>query len=421
MPEPATVRATPPDTRDAGPSLRVVHAPDPATPVPARALDPDFDAFTTDAPPRRATPVAGLGDLLLSRDANQRTFILRSLLGSLNAMAGLLALHVGRVRGLVDPAATWWLTGVSLVAVVLFYGLLRSGLNRRARDPSLTEFQLLPAITFMAVGYYLGAPARPVAIILSITMIMFGMFMITRKQVVRTSFFAWVALSAAMGAVALQSSDPDEVWIQLVYFVLISTILPSVSLLAGQLAALRHRLWRRQNELRHALGQIAELATRDELTGLLNRRAMNEFLENQIRLHSRSGTDFCLCMIDVDHFKSINDAHGHAVGDDVLQRFAQVLLEALRDSDIVARWGGEEFLVILAGRDQEAAFKGIERVRDLLVGPGPLTPRVPDLRVTFSAGLTAFQQGDTMVSVLARADRLLYEAKSFSRNCTVMG
>ena len=122
---------------------------------------------------------------------------------------------------------------------------------------------------------------------------------------------------------------------------------------------------------------------------------------------------------DLDHFKQINDRHGHAIGDAVLQAFAQVAPTALAATDQLARWGGEEFLLLLNDTTAEQAQIGLDRVRELLVD-ARLSNDVPELRATFSAGLTAYDAGEPLDVCIERADRALYEAKAAGRNRTVI-
>ncbi len=123
-------------------------------------------------------------------------------------------------------------------------------------------------------------------------------------------------------------------------------------------------------------------------------------------------------MIDIDHFKSINDCHGHGVGDEVLQAIARLISGMLRDSDQVARWGGEEFLVMLPNTRPDEAVVVIDRIRQALMRSG-VSRTVPDLRVTFSAGVTAVGPQDSLPAAVGHADQALYQAKAAGRDRTV--
>jgi len=133
----------------------------------------------------------------------------------------------------------------------------------------------------------------------------------------------------------------------------------------------------------------------------------------------RSGHSFCVAIIDIDHFKQINDRFGHAAGDAVLQRFAREALGAIRVADVLARWGGEEFVLLLSDARLPLARSGVDRVRLRFEGL-TLLAEDPALRVTISAGLTEHLAGESVAEALARADRALYEAKAEGRNRLVV-
>ena len=131
---------------------------------------------------------------------------------------------------------------------------------------------------------------------------------------------------------------------------------------------------------------MQELATRDSLTGLINRRHMQELLDLEYKRQDRSGSAFCVANIDLDHFKQINDTHGHHVGDEVLVSFARERAEVLRNADVMARWGGEEFLILFPETRADQALAALDQRREH-ISSRTMTDTVPELVVTFSAGL----------------------------------
>jgi diguanylate cyclase (GGDEF)-like protein len=156
-------------------------------------------------------------------------------------------------------------------------------------------------------------------------------------------------------------------------------------------------------------------ARTDALTGLANRRAMEEHLEQLAAQAGRQGQKLVALMVDLDHFKTINDRHGHEGGDVVLRQVAQGLRNALRAGDIAGRWGGEEFLILLPNTDDVGGLIVAERIRHAIIQDDSLSPGIP---VTASIGL-AVLDGDTG-ALLRDADRALYEAKAAGRNRTVV-
>jgi diguanylate cyclase (GGDEF)-like protein len=149
----------------------------------------------------------------------------------------------------------------------------------------------------------------------------------------------------------------------------------------------------------------------DHLTGLGNRRACEEAIEREVARATRENASVTLVLFDLDHFKAVNDNHGHHVGDLVLRAVAGALREASRASDLAARWGGEELLAILPRTDLRGARLFAERVRSSVAALDDLP-----CRVTVSAGMAEWTRGQDVAAVLARADARLYEAKRGGRN-----
>jgi diguanylate cyclase (GGDEF)-like protein len=170
-------------------------------------------------------------------------------------------------------------------------------------------------------------------------------------------------------------------------------------------------------KLEQALKIINELAIRDELTGSHNRRHLIRLIENEKERTARLGSLFCLCLLDIDHFKRINDTYGHLAGDAVLREFAATVQRQIRGSDSFGRYGGEEFLLMLPETSVEEAGALAERVRVSIAGLG--FPELPDLALTVSIGIAEFGIGEPISQTLARADEALYQAKASGRNRVV--
>jgi two-component system, cell cycle response regulator len=160
--------------------------------------------------------------------------------------------------------------------------------------------------------------------------------------------------------------------------------------------------------------RLAAQALTDELTGLANRRDGELRLERQVALCVRNGQDLGLIRIDIDHFKTINDTRGHQGGDRVLAEVARRLAGALRGGDELARWGGDEFVVLLPNTERAGIARAAERLR-AAVAEGPVALEGGDVGVTISIGW-AHWAGDTASDLLLRADRALYAAKDAGRD-----
>jgi len=171
-------------------------------------------------------------------------------------------------------------------------------------------------------------------------------------------------------------------------------------------------------ERQRAEEQIRRVAHHDPLTGLPNRALLMDRLEQALVRARRDGSSVGVLNVDLDHFKRINDEHGHAAGDTVLRAFAQAGQAALRATDVLARWGGEEFLVLLPDTAMPPAVTGMERLREQIAAQRIEVGEGVKVSITVSIGLTGHHRGDTLADTLQRADRLLYQAKSEGRNRT---
>ncbi len=179
-------------------------------------------------------------------------------------------------------------------------------------------------------------------------------------------------------------------------------------------SSMREQLYRRSNALAAANARIEELAQIDELTGAYNRRYIMKSLGEKIT-RIQHGAHGCIALIDLDHFKRINDRFGHPVGDEVLRRFARAIFANIRMIDKLGRYGGEEFLLVLPDTNADQAMQIVERLRGI-IAELDWSAIAPDLTLTISAGLSEIASNDTPEDLLARADRALYRAKDAGRN-----
>ena len=164
--------------------------------------------------------------------------------------------------------------------------------------------------------------------------------------------------------------------------------------------------------------QIEQMAITDELTGLYNRKALNLFFKALLLDQIRKPGDLALLMLDIDHFKKVNDEHGHLAGDAVLKHLATLITSRLRKTDIICRWGGEEFLLLLKECDPETAINMAEELR-LSILNNPLYYHDKEIAITVSIGISSYQPEDSRESMFNRADEALYKAKSNGRNQSI--
>ena len=164
--------------------------------------------------------------------------------------------------------------------------------------------------------------------------------------------------------------------------------------------------------------KLEKIAWWDHLTGLFNRTSFTLQYQQEESRHKRNHSEMVLLMIDIDFFKHVNDSKGHLQGDKVLLQCANILQKTLRPCDIIARWGGEEFIVLLPETDKAEAVKTAERLR-LLVQNNSQLNHLTGTGLTISIGLSVFDETQNMDWHISMADKQLYKAKDNGRNCVV--
>lgn len=169
-------------------------------------------------------------------------------------------------------------------------------------------------------------------------------------------------------------------------------------------------------ELEKALAEAREFASIDPLTGALNRRGFENAFQRELARSRRNGAGLALALIDLDNFKRLNDRHGHLAGDQALVHLVRVVHAALRPSDVLARFGGEEFVLLLPETSLADAAAAIARIQRQLAAQ-PLSGR--ECVLTFSAGVVVQQAGESLAASIARADAATYAAKRAGKNCVV--
>ncbi|MEM7098100.1 MAG: GGDEF domain-containing protein [Pseudomonadota bacterium] len=232
-------------------------------------------------------------------------------------------------------------------------------------------------------------------------------------------------------AAAYQSSNFEAL-----SFTAFTVMLVSAALVSGEVLRVRGSLAEQNKTLERLMDQSRELASRDELTGVHNRRYMLEILERQKELADRDQQKFTVCFCDLDHFKQINDRYGHASGDKALREFADLAKATVRRIDYVARLGGEEFLLVLVGVDESiargVADRLVQRTRRLVPegfipeGSGPTgvvsnsTTGIESKGLSVSIGVTTYRSRESIDELLRRADGALYSAKQKGRDQVVV-
>lgn len=346
----------------------------------------------------------------------QRVRAAQSLLALAVYAAFAAVQHVEVLLGLVDEQASWWLTAFNLGGGLGFYLVIRSGLNRRfTADPALTLPQTLWAMVGISVSYAITGPARGAVMLIMVLVLLFGIYALTPRQSRLLAGCGFGLLGAVM--VYKGWTDPlrYDARVEAIHLVFAAIVTAGVAVLADRLGRLRARLVQQKRDLQAALDRIQALATRDELTGLLNRRAAMDGVRAELRRRDRAEPSLCVGLIDLDHFKRINDTWGHAAGDRVLRGFAEVAASVVRAPDVLARWGGEEFLLVMPATDEADGAACLTRLRERLA-QARFDDVAPGLRVSFSAGVAACQGEADVERAIDRADQALYQAKRQGRD-----
>ncbi|WPY00461.1 PleD family two-component system response regulator [Candidatus Trichorickettsia mobilis] len=184
------------------------------------------------------------------------------------------------------------------------------------------------------------------------------------------------------------------------------------------LARIKTQLRRKkyQDNLRNELEQSVNLSIKDGLTGVFNRRYFDIHIQQMIKTSIETNKPLCLLMLDIDHFKQVNDNYGHQAGDAVLVSFSMVLKNLFRITDLIARYGGEEFSVLLSEAYLKEAVIIADRVRSTIETTSFVIPNYPPLTKTTSIGVAEYKHGESISDFISRADKALYEAKSTGRN-----
>ncbi|MDQ2780775.1 MAG: diguanylate cyclase [Pseudomonadota bacterium] len=369
-------------------------------------------------PAKVETPARHRRDLLLSSDPLQRRRLEQAALAMGLLAAGVVGMHYFVWSG-VAPAGpvAWWSAG-TLAGMVFFFALIRSGVAARFADPSLTVPQMLYALTSSAVAYALLGAGRGAVFPVVMVILMFGMFVATPSQMRWVCVYAVLLFGATM---ALSATNRPGVYVPRIefgHFLLVATMMPAACLLSARLSQMRCRSRQQRVELAQALARLRENTTRDELTGIANRRHMQTLIEQEHQRCIRSGQTFCLALLDLDRFKPVNQTHGYAVGDAVLRAVAQEALRHIRTSDTLGRWGGALFVLMMSDTRAPLARGGLERLHGKLSALRILHGSTA-LGVTLSAGLVEHHAGETVEQTLARAERALQDARAQGRDRVV--
>lgn len=331
---------------------------------------------------------------------------------SLVLLAYLLTLFVlSRQVGSVQPTSVFSAALLVVFDILFFYLAFRFGWNVRLTEQDMTIPQIAAALAILCYVAYLDRATQIALGPFVLIVFLYGVFRLSTMALAILSMLCLAAYLVLIIARGYQQAYPKSFRLDLMQWFILMIALPSIIAVSSQIRQLRKILEITRYQLEH----YEEKAIRDELTGLYNRRQLQIELEQARLRAAMSSVPFCLCLLDIDRFKDINDQCGHLAGDMVLREFAQVARDTIRSSDILGRYGGDEFMKILPDTDLKGAVMHAERLREqahLLDFHNIL----PQHHISISIGVAQYRDNEDITALIARADAALYRAKQLGRN-----
>lgn len=359
-----------------------------------------------------------LADWLLTTDPHQRIRMFMAGVACLLLLCCVLVVNLMAAAGMARPDWVCWWSLFSVSGILGILLMIRRGWVRHWRDPSLTQLQIRYSLVSTAAAYVVAGQGRGIVPVILAIVLLFSIFGLTPRQMVHNMLYTLVLFAIAFATVNQINGPWRAPALEAAYATMIVLILLTTTFMAMRLQKIRAQLKQQKRELTLALAQIRHLATHDDLTSLPNRRHMMALLEAEHLRSQRDARPWMVALLDIDFFKQVNDTHGHGTGDLVLQTFAATVGQALRTTDTLARWGGEEFLLLLPDTGPDAAATLLDRVRQT-VQDSAVQAKGQAVRVTVSIGVAAHTASTTLAQLLDQADQALYQAKQKGRNCVV--
>jgi diguanylate cyclase len=363
----------------------------------------------------KSSTAVRLSDWLWSIDRRRRLRSMQTATGCGLILAGVVVMVLAAATGHARWASAMLWSAIAMSCGLAFFVLVRSGASERMSDPALTLPQIWTAFIAGAAAYAIAGAMRGTVLPLLMVALMFGTFSLRPRQVLQVAVMGAALFGLVMGLMAWQAPLRHPRAVELAHFLMLTAMLMAIAAIAHRLEQLRSRLKHQRQELEEALVRIEFLATMDELTGLANRRQLTGAMDHEARRADRTGACFCVAILDLDHFKRVNDLHGHAAGDAALRHFAQSSARIVRATDLLGRWGGEEFLLLMPDSALPSAVEGVQRLRRALEKL-PVQHEQVNLRLTLSAGVAQYRPGESVQQTIERADAAMYRAKLSGRN-----
>ena len=330
---------------------------------------------------------------------------------SLISLLYALSLYIFYRQGFISGMTFVSVAAVVVAVVTVFYSVFRFGFNLRFQEPSMMMPQLMISLLIMLGVAYLERATQLALVPFVLIAFSFGIFRLSTASLILLSVGC---LATYLGIILLRAHVEGYDFsfrADLAQWCVLALTLPGMILVGKQIQNLRQLLRATRYQLEH----YEEKSVRDELTGLYNRRQLQSELERAKLQADSRGVPFSICLIDIDKFKEINDNNGHLVGDTILKEFARVARDSIRDTDILGRYGGDEFLQILPDTDVKGAVMHAERLR-VYAHFLDFQKILEQKHISLSIGVAQYRRGEKITDVISRADSALYQAKQLGRN-----
>ncbi len=313
---------------------------------------------------------------------------------------------------------------VTLGANAIFAWIIATGRNLRFEDPSLTRGQIFFGLVFYFFMFWVSQTifTQDLYFFAFLQMLFFAAFRLDVRENTAQALPIFIAIVVVM---VLRRDVVDETLsASVARAVIYGALFAWTIFFVGFISRLRSHLAERNHELRDAMRRIEEIAIRDDLTGAYNRRFITTVVERETERARRTEAPFSICMLDVDHFKRVNDQHGHPIGDSVLCEVVERINGCIRETDqvghasdlnMVGRFGGEEFFLVLPVTPLEGARICAERVREAMRSTA-FGNDSGEMTVTISGGIAEYQAGEDVEMLIKRVDLALYKAKENGRD-----
>jgi diguanylate cyclase len=358
--------------------------------------------------------------LIPREDPHQTLRMRRFLMAFASYLMWILIVQYCYSQGLFRQSLTMTLGMCTAVVVMNFvlYFVFLTGVNKKFNDPSLTMLQMFLATSWIMIITYNLNEGRGIMLLLYLVVFIFGTFRLNLRQFCLLTLFAGAGYGLVIALLYLNHPDSINLRIDLLYLIILSTVLVWFSFIGSYINILRKKLSKANKELNTAMEHIKQQSIHDDLTGLFNRGYLFQLLQREKALADRGEEVFCLCILDLDDFKLVNDTYGHLSGDVVLKTLACQMKDNIRQVDYIARYGGEEFVLLLSYPQLKDALNCANRIR-MLIAETPYPGMPEGFRITVSMGLTQYRTSEDIDAVIKRADDFLYRAKKSGKNLIV--